>query len=528
MGISSSPKRKPQATKSTGAKSEETLVMMKGITKKFPGVLANDHIDFDVRSGEIHALLGENGSGKTTLMNILYGLYRPDEGEICIRGRKTSIKSPSDAIGLGIGMVHQLFKQVDRHTIAENIALVSSSGFLYPVEKVKKEIVKISKEYGWDLDPDAGIWQLTASERQKVEILKLILLGVKILILDEPTSVLTLQGKNELFQKMLKMKKDGYAIVFITHNLEEVLQISDRVTVLRKGSKVQTLNAKSTNKKALAKLMVGREVLFMLKKKPTKKGKSVMEVKNLTVLGDMGNNAVDNFSLDVREGEIVGIAGVGESGQRELAEAITGLRKAKSGKVIICGHDLTNISPRKYIDTGSSYVPADRATGAVFNMSVKENLIMKDYFHQPFSKKSLLNKNQIQRNAEDKISKYGIVTPSPDTPVALLSGGNIQRVILARETSRNFNLLIAEYPTYGLDVGSTENIRKLLLEMRQAGKAVLLISEELDEIMQLSDRIAVMFKGKNMGIVEAAKAKREQIGLMMAGVTKGEIKNARD
>ncbi len=527
MGISSSQKRKTQIT-STSAKSGETLVMMKGIKKKFPGVLANDHIDFDVRAGEIHALLGENGSGKTTLMNILYGLYKPDEGEIHIRNKKVSIKSPSDAIDLGIGMVHQLFKQVDRHTIAENIALVTSSGLLYPVEKVKENIVKISKEYGWDLDPDAGIWQLTASERQKVEILKLIFLGVKILILDEPTSVLTVQGKNELFQKMLKMRKDGYAIVFITHNLEEVLQISDRVTVLRKGSKVQTLNAKSTNKKALAKLMVGREVLFMLKKKPTRKGKIILDIKNLTVLGDMGQKSVDEFSLDVREGEIVGIAGVGESGQKELVDAITGLRKIQSGKVVIAGKDLTNASPRKFIDIGSSHIPAERSSGVVFTMSVKENLIMKDYCRPPFTKKIFFDKKYIKQNAEKNISKYNIITPGPETKVALLSGGNIQRVILARETSRNFNLLIAEYPTLGLDVGSIESIRKLLLDTKQAGKAILLISEDLDEIMMLSDRIAAMFKGKNIGIVDASKARKDEIGLMMAGVTRGEFGNVRN
>jgi len=500
-----------------------TVIEMKGITKRFPGVLANDHIDFDVKAGEIHALLGENGAGKTTLMNILYGLYRPDEGKIYIRSRGVDIKSPSDAINLNIGMVHQLFKLVDRHTIAENIALVAPSGFFLPVERVKTDILRLSKEYGWKVDPEAEIWQLSASEQQNVEILKAIFRGAKILILDEPTSVLTPQGKRELFSRLLRMKEKGYAIVFITHKLDEVMQISDRVTVLRKGKKVRTLLTKKTNEKSLAKLMVGREVLFRLKKKPTKKGKIVLEVKGLQVLGDRGETAVSNVSLTIREGEILGIAGVGGSGQRELVEAITGLRKVQKGKVIVSGTDLTNASPRKCIDMGVSHIPADRHRGLVFPMSVKENLIMKDYRHPPFSKGVFLNQEFMGRDAKEKISRYEIITPSPDTSVVLLSGGNLQRVILARETSREFSFLIAAYPTYGLDVGFIESTRKLLLDQRQAGKAILLISEDLDEIMMLSDCIAVMFEGRIMGIVDASKAKLEEIGMMMTGTTKDEI-----
>jgi simple sugar transport system ATP-binding protein len=500
----------------------EIVIEMKGITKRFPGVVANDRIDFDVRAGEIHALLGENGAGKTTLMNILYGLYRPDRGEIKIHGRKVDIKSPQDAIDLNIGMVHQLFKQVERHTVAENIALVASSGFFSPVEKVKGEILRLSKEYGWKVDPEAGIWQLSASERQKVEILKAIFRGAKILILDEPTSVLTPQGKRELFSRLLEMKEKGYAIVFITHKLDEVMQISDRVTVLRKGKKVRTLYTKKTDKKHLARLMVGREVLFRLKKKPVKKGKIILEVKNLRVLGDREETAVDNVSLIVREGEILGIAGVGGSGQRELVEALTGLRKVQKGRIFISGRDLTNAPPRRFIDMNVSHVPADRHRGLVFPMSVEENLILKDYRYPPFSKRVFLNQGVIRHEAEKKVSQYDIITSSLNAPVALLSGGNLQRVILARETSRELNLLIAAYPTYGLDVGSTESIRKLLLEQRRAGKAILLISEDLDEIMMLSDRIAVMFEGKIVGTVDAAKTRREEIGMMMAGISRGE------
>jgi simple sugar transport system ATP-binding protein len=515
-------KKKPTAT-FPEVKVGETVVRMKGITKKFPGVVANDDIDFDVKAGEIHALLGENGAGKTTLMNILYGLYSPDKGEIYVRGQKVDIRSPRDAIDLGIGMVHQLFQQVDRHTVAENIALVAPSGFFSPAERVKEDILKLSKEYGWKVDPEAEIWQLSASERQKVEILKAIFRGARILILDEPTSILTPQGKKELFSRLLEMKEKGYAIIFITHKLDEVMQISDRVTVLRKGKKVRTLHTKETNKRSLARLMVGREVLFRLKKQPVKKGKTVLEVKDLLVLGDRGQTAVNGVSLTVREGEILGIAGVSGSGQRELVEAITGLRKVQRGKVIVLGTDLTNASPRGCIDMGVSHVPADRRRGLIFPMSVRENLIMKDYRHPPFSKGIFLDHEFIRRDAEEKISRYDIITSSPDTPVVFLSGGNLQRVILARETSREYSLLIAAYPTYGLDVGSIESIHKLLLEQRQAGKAILLISEDLDEIMMLSDRIAVMFEGRIMGIVRADEAKRGEIGMMMAGTPKGEI-----
>ncbi len=501
----------------------ETVAEMRGITKSFPGVLANDHVDFDVKAGEVHALLGENGAGKTTLMNILYGLYKPDEGEIRIRGKKVNMGSPKDAIELGIGMVHQLFKQVPRHTVAENIALASSRDFFFPGSKVKETILRISEEFGLEVDPDTEIWQLSAAERQKVEVMKVLCRGAEILILDEPTSTLTLQGKRELFSRLKEMKNKGYAIIFITHKLDEVLEISDRVTILKKGKKVKTLPTSEATKSSLAMWMVGREVTFRVKKKPVKKGKTVLEVKNLRVLGDKGETAVMKVSFSIREGEILGIAGIGGSGQRELIEALTGLRKAEEGEVILSGKEMTNASPRKFVNAGVAYIPEQRIeVGIVPTMNVKENLILKDYRVPPFSGRVFLNYSAISRVAEEKINRYNVITPSPDSPASLLSGGNIQRLILARETSGEPKLLIAAYPTYGLDVGSIESIRELMLEQRRKKIAILLISEDLDEIM-MSDRIAVMYEGKIMGIVDADDVSHKEIGLMMTGTQWSEI-----
>ena len=517
-------KKERKVTAVPEVKIGETVAEMRGITKRFLGMLANDHVDFDVQAGEIHALLGENGAGKTTLMNILYGLYKPDEGEIRIRSKNVNIGSPKDAIELGIGMVHQLFKQVPRHTVAETIALASSRDFFFPGSKVKKRILRISEEFGLKVDPNAEIWQLSAAERQKVEIMKVLCRGAEILILDEPTSTLTLQGKRELFSRLKEMKKKGYAIIFITHKLDEVLEISDRVTVLKKGKKVKTLPTSKATKRSLAVWMVGREVLFRVKKKPVKKGKTVLEVKKLRVLGDKGETAVMNVSFSIREGEILGIAGIGGSGQRELIEALTGLRKVVEGEVILSEKEMTNASPRKFVNAGVAYIPEQRIeVGIVPTMNVKENLILKDYRVPPFSGRVFLNYSAISRNAEEKISRYNIITPSPDSRASLLSGGNIQRLILARETSGELKLLIAAYPTYGLDVGSIESIRELMLEQRRKKGAILLVSEDLDEIMMMSDRIAVMYEGKIMGIVDADEVSREEIGLMMTGTPWGEI-----
>ena len=503
---------------------KEVIIEMKKIVKYFPGILANDHIDFDVKAGEIHALLGENGAGKTTLMNILYGLYKPDEGEIYIRGKKVTINSPKEAIKLGIGMVHQLFRQVSTFTVAEDIALAAFNDPIFPKEKAKEKILKLSREFGLTIDPDAEIWQLSATEQQKVEILKVLCRGAEVLILDEPTSTLTPQGKKELFSQLKEMKKRGYAIIFITHKLDEVLEISDRVTILRKGKKVGSLPTSKATKEILAKLMIGREILFTIEKKNVEKGKIVLEVKNLYVLGDRGEVAVKNVSFSIREKEILGIAGIGGSGQRELVEALTGLRKVKSGKIMLSGRDVTNSSPRELIDAGVAYIPERRIeVGLVPTMSVKENLILKNY--KTLSGKMFLNFKEIDKFAKERVSRYNIAVSSLDTPSGTLSGGNIQKLILSREISGEPKLLIAAYPTYGLDIGSIEIIRKLLLERREKKSAILLISEDLDEIMNMSDRIAVMYEGRFVGIIDADKSTREKIGLMMTGAVLEEVHN---
>jgi len=492
---------------------------MKGIVKRFPGVVANDHVDFEARAGEIHALLGENGAGKTTLMNILYGIYRPDEGEIYVKGKRASIRSPRDAIGLGIGMVHQHFMLVYPHTVAENIVLgLSSSSFFFPAREVRERIREFSKKYGLEVDPEARIWQLSAGEQQRVEIIKALYRGADILILDEPTTMLAPGEVGELFATLRRMAGEGRTIIFITHKLDEVMAISDRVTVLRRGRVVATRNTAETDKRELTRMMVGREVLFHLERKPARKGEVVLEVEGLHALNDKGLPALKGVSFAVCEGEILGIAGVAGNGQRELVEVITGLRRAVKGRVSILGEDVTNRPPGEIAERGVAHIPEERIRmGLVPNMSVAENLILKNYRCPPCSSRLFLNLPFIGQHAEELISEYNIVTPSKETPAKLLSGGNIQRLILARELSEEPRLIVAAHPTYGLDVGATEHIRQLLLKQREEGAAVLLVSEDLEEIMQMSDRIAVMFEGNIVGIVDTKGAKVEEIGMMMAG-----------
>lgn len=502
----------------------ETAVEMKGITKEFPGVVANDNVDFDVKAGEIHALLGENGAGKTTLMNILYGLYQEDEGEIYVVGEQVEINSPKDALSYGVGMVHQLFRQVSRHSVAEDIALSVSSGQIRPVDEIKEDFLELTEDFGWEIDPDAKIWQLSAGERQRLEILKVVFQGAKVLILDEPTSVLTPQGKEELFERLREMRDEGHAIIYITHKLDEVLEISDRVTVLREGKKIETLSTEKTSKKSLAKKMVGREVLFDLEKDPLERGDVVLEVENLTVRGDQKEIAVEDVSFEIYENEILGLAGVGGSGQKELIEALAGLRDVEDGIFKVLGEDLTNGSPREITEKGVAYVPEDRdERGLIPSMSVKENLMLREYCNEPYCGTFLLNMDYIRQDVDEKVSEYDVVTPSLDTPAELLSGGNLQRLMLARETSGAPKLLIAAYPTHGLDVGSVEDIRNLLLNQRREGGAIFLISEDLDEIMMLSDRIAVIYEGGLMGIVDADEIDKEDLGLMMTGTPKEEV-----
>ena len=492
---------------------------MRGITKRFPGVLANDHVDFEVQAGEIHALLGENGAGKTTLMNILSGLYRADEGEITIRGHRASLQSPRDAIALGIGMVHQHFMLVEPQTVAENVILGLNTPRLFlDMARIESRIAEFSKQYGLQVDPRARIWQLSVGEQQRVEILKMLYRGVDILIMDEPTAVLTPQEVEELFVTLRRMADEGRAVIFISHKLDEVMAISDRITVLRGGKVVATVNTDQITKEELARMMVGREVLFHVQKTPVEAGEVVLEVRNLRALNDKGLPALKDVSFAIRQGEILGIAGVAGNGQRELAEVVTGLRKTADGCVFIAGCDLTNCSPRRVIREHVSHVPEDRlGMGLVPNLAVSDNVILKSYRDPPLARGPFLDRPSIARFAARLIEAFRIATPSQETPVKLLSGGNLQRTILAREISVGPRLMVAVHPTRGLDIGATESVRNLILKQREERAAILLISEDLDELLTISDRIAVMYEGEIMGVVDAEGADVGEMGLMMAG-----------
>lgn len=501
---------------------KEPVVRMVRITKRFPGIVANDHVNFEVRAGEIHALLGENGAGKTTLMNILYGLLRPDEGEIYIRGRQVVLRSPIDAIKLGIGMVHQHFMLTYPHTVSENVMLGLNPGLssLKPLrmKDVKEKIVRLSKQYRLKVDPEARIWQLSVGEQQRVEILKVLFREANILILDEPTSVLTPQEAKELFSILRRMAKKGKSIIFITHKLGEALAISDRITVLKDGRNVRTIETSKTNEPELARLMIG-ERLLELRGKKVEKGEVILRVENLHALDDRGTLALRGVSFSLHRHEILGIAGVAGNGQRELAEAIVGLRKVTAGKIFIEERDVTNSSPKKIIEEGVAYIPEERLQmGIVPNMSVAENLILRNYRYPPFSNILFLNSSFIGRHAERMISEFNIVTPSKDRPAVLLSGGNLQRLILARELYGEPRLIIASHPTRGLDVRSARYVRNRLLEQKEKGAGILLISEDLEEITSLSDRIAIMYRGEIMDMMPTEEASIEKIGLLMAGV----------
>ncbi|MGQ9700281.1 MAG: ABC transporter ATP-binding protein [Candidatus Bipolaricaulaceae bacterium] len=495
------------------------LVLLRHITKTFPGVVANDRVTLEVRAGEIHALLGENGAGKTTLVNVLYGLYRPDSGEIWVQGRRVEIRSPRDAIALGIGMVHQHFKLVLPHTVAENVALgLRGTPFWAPARAMAQKLRDLSERYGLPVDPDRRVWELSAGEQQRVEILKALVRKAKVLILDEPTSVLTPQEAQELFEVLARMKAEGHGIIFISHKLDEVLSVADRVTVMRRGKVVGTVEAATTTKEELARMMVGREVVFRLSKTTCRPGEVALAVRNLRARNDRGLLALKDISLEVCRGEILGVAGIAGNGQRELVEVITGLRPAEGGRIILLGRDVTNRSPRFLSDLGCAHIPEERIRmGIVPALSVEENLVLKKHHRPPFSWGLLLDVHAVRAFALQAIKDYGIMTPSPRTPAKLLSGGNIQRLILARELSGDPAVVIAAHPTYGLDVGATEHIRQLLLRARDAGAAILLVSEDLEEVLELSDRIAVMFRGEIMGVLPAAEATLEEIGLMMAG-----------
>ena len=505
-----------------GAGAGDALLEMIGVTKRFPGVVANDRVDFDVYAGEVHTLLGENGAGKSTLMKILYGLYSADEGEIRLHGRPVSIESPSDAIELGIGMIHQHFMLVPTLTVAENVALGLPSGKLLvqDLKPVRKRIRELSDAYGLQMDPDAYIWQLAVGERQRVEIMKAIYRDASLLVLDEPTSVLTPAEVNDLFATLRRMKDDGRGLVFISHKLHEVMNLSDRITVLRGGRTAGRTAPAETSREDLARMMVGREVLLTPARTESRAGEVRLSINGLNVLSDRETPAVNDVDLAVRGGEIVGIAGVSGNGQRELAEALAGLRPVESGRVAMDGVDTTDKTPKEIRRMGVSYIPEERMRdGAVGDLSVSENLILVDHDLPPLSRRGFLDFKAIAAVCADLVERYTVKTPSLETPTSHLSGGNIQKVIIARELSGEPKVLIASQPTRGVDIGAAEYIHSVLMGQRADGTAILLISEDLDEVTGLSDRIAVMFEGRIMGVFDREKATVERLGLLMAGVS---------
>ncbi len=494
-------------------------VELRNITKHFPGVLANSNVNFDVRAGEIHALLGENGAGKSTLMKILYGLYQPNEGEILVNGRTVKIKSPIDAMRQGIGMVHQHFQLVPVFTVAENVALGlrSSREPMTDLEIVSKRLLELGEQYGLKVDPNAIVWQLAVGQQQRVEILKALYRDAALLILDEPTAVLVPQEVDDLFVTLRKLTETGHSLIFISHKLHEVMKISDRVTVLRDGRVVGTVATKDTTQKELAKMMVGRDVITAWDKPECPSELAVLRVENLSALNDKGLPAIKNLSLQVCAHEILGIAGVSGNGQRELAETLAGLRHAESGSVIVNGRDLTNRPPAEIIASQVAFIPEERMTmGVIRDFTVQENAILETHANAPLSRNTFFDFGAIAKHASQLVREYDVKTPTLDTPVKALSGGNIQKLILARELTRSPKLLIAAQPTRGVDIGATEYIHKRLIEQRNAGMAILLISEDLDEVLALADRIAVMYEGEIVGIVEP-RTPVDELGLMMAG-----------
>jgi general nucleoside transport system ATP-binding protein len=507
-------------------KSEKPVIQLRGITKQFPGILANDHIDLDIHSHEILALLGENGAGKTTLMNILAGLYRPNSGHIIINGEECVFSSPRDAIDRGIGMVHQHFMLVESLSVVENIILsLEQSGLVLPVKEVATRVHELSEQYHLKVDPDAAIWQLSVGEQQRVEIMRLLYRGADILILDEPTAVLTPDEAKDLGRILRHMADEGKAIIIITHKLNEVTAFSDRVSVLRAGKAVFNCLTRETNRKELAQEMVGREVLFQIEKSKCSPGSAMLSVNNLLAKNDKGLPALKGVSFTICSGEILGVAGVAGNGQRELAEVLAGLRPATGGSVWVNREEITNASPIKVINAGVSHIPGDRiGVGLASNLAVSDNLVMKAYREPPITQGPVVRKKSIVQFAKKLIEQFQIKTPSEETPVRLLSGGNQQRLILAREITASQGVILTVYPSRGLDVGATESVRKTLIEQRDSGRAILLISEDLDEIRQVSDRIMVMYEGQIMGILESEGASIDTIGMMMAGQTKTETK----
>jgi ABC-type uncharacterized transport system ATPase subunit len=496
----------------------KTLEMI-NISKSFHGVRANRGINLKVSSGEILGLLGENGAGKTTLMNILYGLYQPDSGEIRVNGQRISIDSPKASIGHGIGMVHQHFMLIQNHTVIENIALgYAHAPAMFPQKKLRQRIVSFSEKFNFNIDPEKKVWQLSAGEQQRVEIIKALINGAGLLILDEPTSVLTPQETRDFFQVLEKMRNDGQMIILISHKLDEIKKLCDRVLVIRKGQVVGHADDQQMNKRELARMMIGRDVVFSFSREKMPRKEKVLDVAKVTVIGDKGYPVVNDISFSVYRNEIFGIAGVSGNGQRELVEAITGLRMVADGQIRINAIDITNQSPRKIHNNGVSHVPEERIRfGIAPNLFLYENAILKQHHQKKFSHRAFLAYGRIKAHTQQLIKDFQVATPSIHVQTKNLSGGNIQKLILGREIADKPDLLVASHPTYGLDVGATEYLRNQLLKRREDGGAVLLVSEDLEEIFALCDRIAVIFQGCFMGILESDDPRIADIGLMMAG-----------
>jgi simple sugar transport system ATP-binding protein len=504
----------------------EVLLRAEKVVKGFPGVWENlilDEVDFDVKSGEIHVVLGENGAGKTVLANVLSGFYSASRGQIYIRGKPVTINSPEDALRLGVAMVHQEFTLVRPLTVAENVALgLKKNSLSFPIAEVERKLGELSVRHDLKVDPKARVADLSVGEQQRAEILKVLYHDPDVIILDEPTSVLAPTESQQLFSILRGLADEGKGVILITHKLEDVMRSSDRVTVLKLGKLSGTKNTSETNEQELVRMMIGPEVPLLPRVQPSAKGEVAIEVCELRVLGGEGELAVRGASLAVHKGEILGIAGVSGNGQTELVEAIAGLRNVIGGKILIFGQDTTNHSPKEIAMLGVSNIPEDRRrTGTAEGLPLMENLMMKDYRISPFSKAGFLNIPVIKEHCKKLVSEFEILTPDLEkTEARILSGGNIQRMILARELWKDPRLVVASHPTYGLDLRAIEHTHRLLLRLREKGSAILLVSEDLDEIMALSDRIAVMFNGKVVGIKESGKTSAQEIGLMMAGITK--------
>ncbi|WP_200411160.1 ABC transporter ATP-binding protein [Virgibacillus salexigens] len=498
----------------------EYVIEMLNIRKEFPGIVANDNITVQLKSGEIHALLGENGAGKSTLMNVLFGLYQPEQGEIHVKGKKVNISDPNVANDLGIGMVHQHFMLVEPFTVTQNIILGSepTKKGKINLKKAEKEVQELSDKYGLRVDATAKISDISVGMQQRVEILKTLYRGADVLIFDEPTAVLTPQEITELIEIMHALVAEGKSIILITHKLKEIMQVCDRCTVIRKGKGIGTVNVEDTNVNELASLMVGREVSFKTEKKPAEPKETVLEIKNLIVKDTRKVEMVKGLNLDVRAGEIVGIAGIDGNGQTDLIEAITGLAKSSSGSIQLNNKKITNLSPRKVTESGVGHIPQDRHKfGLVLDFPIGENMVLRTYYQKPYSKYKVLNYKEIYQKAKTLIAEYDVRTPSVYTKARALSGGNQQKAIIAREVDRSPDLLIAAQPTRGLDVGAIEFIHQKLIEERDKGKAILLLSFELDEILDVSDRIAVIFDGKIVADVHPDETSEQELGLLMAG-----------